>query len=137
MAAESARPCVPAQVDLACEFKVSGCAEEAFERPQVEKIVVELEMLCVDGSVTEGSYINLLHVNVLSVKATELQCASPTAAAAGDRDGSAERLIDQSTGHLSICNANADWLQVSSPNPSHPISDGLFCSLWAVDQNGD
>ena len=123
-------------MDPTCKFKVSCCNEEAFEQPQVRKIIVELEILCVDDSVTECSNINVSYINVLSVEATELQHASPAAAAADYAGGSAERLIDQSTSHLSIWKANIDWLQVSSPNPSCPMSNGLFCSLWAVDQNG-
>ena len=32
--------------------------------------------------------------------------------------------------------ASADWLRVMTPDPSRPMSDGLFCSLRAVEQNG-
>ena len=47
-----------------------------------------------------------------------------------------EVLIDQSAPHPSVCNTSADWLRVSTPDPSCPMSDVLFCSLLAVEQNG-
>ena len=67
----------------------------------------------------------------MSIKAAEVQLAPPAA-----RDA-ARSLIDRSAPRRpSVCNASADWLQVSTPDPSHPMSDGLFCSLRAVEQNG-
>ena len=40
------------------------------------------------------------------------------------------------TRHPVISNENADWFPVSGLDPARPISDGLFCLLWEVDQNG-
>ena len=120
VAAESARPCEPPLESTACEYKVLGCAEAALELSQVEKIVVESGTLYIDDSVTVCSIKDVSYVSV------------EAAAAAADTGGSTERLIDQSARHPSICNSSADWLQVSTPDLSRAMNDGLFCLRRAL-----
>jgi hypothetical protein len=36
-----------------------------------------------------------------------------------------------------LANSNPDWLRVVGPDPARPTTDGLVCTVWVVDQNGD
>lgn len=74
-------------------------------------------------------------INV-SVSVADVQCAPTVAALGGDTSGCEMYPGNSAILHPSICNANADWLQVLGPDPAQPIGDGFFCSLWAIDQNG-
>ena len=110
VAAESARWCEPPWEGTTCEYKVSGCAEAALELSQIEEIIVESGTLCIDDSIT-----------VCSIK---------------DTGRLTKRLIDRSARYPSFCNASADWLRGLTPDLSRPMSEGLFCFLQAVEQNG-